>query len=790
MKTTLTWLKEYVDINVDVKTLCQKLVSVGFEVEELRYLGENISNVVVGKIIGIEKHPDADRLRVCQVDIGTGTVQIVTGATNVNTGDAVPVALHDSYLPDGKHITREKLRGVVSDGMLCGGSELNVTDDVYPGASVDGILILSGKEKIGADIKRVLGLDDYLLDVSITCNRPDAGCVYGLAREAAAALGAKLKPLDTSYIPDKTVKTGDFVSVEVLAGDLCPGYNAAFVSKSKIIPSPLWMTRRLHFLGIRAINAIVDITNYVLLELGQPMHAFDYDKLSDKTIVVRRAKKGEKITLLDEKEYTLDETNLVIADKTKAAGLAGVMGGINSGITGATASVVFEAAKFTRENIRRTARKLKVQSDSSARFEKGVDAYTAKLAMDRALSLVQKLGCGIPAGEQLSIETPAKQTEIRFEFAQIKRLLGIEVPERDVVSILAALNIKTIVTGGQLVCVPPPYREDITRGCDIIEEIIRFYGYGKIPSALLGNSRVTNGGKRPDRLAADKIKNALVGLGYNEAVTYSFCGRTLINKARLDPKSDKTKYITLKNPLGEELSLMRTTLIPSLLEVVAANRSKHNDNFKLFEYAKVYLSDEETLTKLPAERNTLALALYGYDFYTLKSDITEALWAIGGIEFTRSDESVLHPGISADIYAKGEKIGFLGQVHPKIAQNFSVENVCVAEIDFDAAMRLMKTEIKFSPIPKFPAIVRDFALVVDDKVMVRDIISIIKASCPLCESVEVFDVYRGAQIAGGKKSVALNVVFRGETTLKDGDIEPQINKCLKVLDEKLGAKLR
>lgn len=792
MKTTLSWLKEYVDIDIDIKTLCQKLVSAGFEVEETSYLGENLSNVIVGKVVSIEKHPDADRLRVCQIDVGRETVQIVTGASNVREGDVVPAALHSSCLPCGKRITRGKLRGVESNGMLCGGEELGINDDVYPGASVDGILILSPDEPLGADVKEVLGLDDYLLDVSITSNRPDAGSVYGLAREIAVVLGKKLKPADINFSAKKG-SAEDYLYVEVSAKDLCPSYNAAVVTDAEISRSPVWMTRRLHFAGLRSINAFVDITNYVLLEMGQPMHAFDYSELTDKTIVVRRAKADEKITLLDEKEYALDTNSLVIADKTKAVGLAGIMGGKDSGIKGSTQTIVFEAAKFIRENIRRTSRKLKVQSDSSARFERGVDAYTTKLALSRALNLVQKLGCGKIVSERISIETTTEPARVSFDFNRIEKLLGITVPREAVKKILDSLEIKTEFKGDEVICAAPPYREDISRDCDIIEEIIRIYGYDKINSTLLGNSQITKGGKKPDRTAADKAKNALCGLGYFEAITYSFCGRALINKARFDPSDDKTKYISIFNPLGEELSLMRTSLVPSLLEVASSNQSKSNYEFKLFELAKVYLSEEDALTKLPEEKNKLALITSGRDFYALKSDIKELLSVLGirSPEFSRSNEKILHPGISADISVNGEKIGYFGQIHPKIAENFSVADVCAAEIDFDAALKHCETEIKFAAIPKFPAIERDLALVVDDGVMAKQLTDIIIDTCPLCESVSVFDVYKGSQIAADKKSVALNLIFRNaEATLKDADIEPQINKCLKVLEEKLGAKLR
>lgn len=791
MKALLSWLKEYVDIDVDVVTLCAKLVSAGFEVEEVTYLGENLRNVVVGKIVKIEKHPDADRLKVCQVDVGKEVLQIVTGAPNVNEGDVVPVALHKSDLPCGKHIEKGKLRGVESVGMLCGGEELGATEDIYPGASVDGILILTSNEVIGTDMKEVLGFDDYVLDVSITSNRPDCGSVYGLAREVAAALGKKVKSVTTDYVCDSKYKTADMVSANVMDKDLCPSYNMAVVTDAQIEQSPLWMRRRLYFSGHSSFNNFVDITNYVLTEFGQPMHAFDYDEINDKTIIVRRAKVNEKITLLDKKEYVLDDNTLVIADKTRAVGLAGIMGGENSGIKNETKAVAFEAAKFNRENIRHNSKKLKVHSDSSARFEKGVDAYTTKIALDRALHLVQELKCGKIAQGKIQIESASEPMVLMFPFVRIKQLLGVEVPEENVIKILEDLNIKTVIKDGGLTCYIPQYREDITRDCDIIEEIIRLYGYDNIVSTMLPTATVTKGGKTDTMIIIDKVKRILCGFGYQEAKTYSFYGKALINKTLLDPETDKTNYIPLINPLGEELSLMRVTLLPSLLEVSQTNQSKGNYEFKLFEYARVYLSDEAQLTKLPQEKDTLAIVISGHDFYTLKSDITQTLYAMGiEIKLQRSNENILHPGISADIYANGEKIGFFGQIHPLIAENFSITNVFAAEIDFDKVLPMYNPAIKLKPIPKFPAIDRDFAFVVDDSVMAEQIIDIIKSTCPLCETVKVFDVYKGNQIEAGKKSVALSVRFRGNETLKDVDIDPQINKCLKTLNEKLGAKLR
>ena len=794
MKLPISWLKEYVDIgDITPIELCEKLVNAGFEVEEIIYRGEGMSNVVVGRILDISKHPDADKLLVCRIDIGKEVLQIVTGAPNVFIGAVVPVATHNSYLPCGKHITRGSLRGVESNGMLCGGEELCVTEDIYHGASVDGILILNDNEIIGEDMVKVLGLDDYVLDISITANRPDCGSVYGMCREIAGILGNQCKELDLTYniTVDKDIK--QYVNVKVYDVDLCTNYAMSVVDNVTIAQSPLWLTRRLSAVGLRGINNLVDITNYVLIELGQPMHAFDYADITDKTIIVRRANKGENITLLDDKEYSLGEQMLVIADKTKPVGLAGIMGGVKSGIKQDTKTVAFESAIFAKGSIRHTSKDLNVRSDSSARFERGLDDYTSLLALDRALHLVQQLKCGQVVKGQIKIGEYTGLREIKFDKSRIVKLLGIEVPDKDIVRILNGLGILATIEKTTLNCIIPPYRADLTRPCDLIEEIIRIYGYSHITPTLLEDCRITIGGRSSVDTDINKIKGLLVSCGYNEIVTYSFGGRLTYEKLSVDKNADLSNNIKLLNPLGEEFSLMRRTLVADMLEVIAGNQSRHNEQLSLFELAKVYLTDKLPLESLPIEQRRLCVASTCQDaFYTVKDDLLSLLARMGiDASVTSCQCEYLHPNISASLMCGDRVIGSVGLVHPTVADNYNIKSaVCVAELDVDTILSVKDDNIKYKSVPRFPAIERDFALVADIDMQSGKIIELIRKYCKHSESARVFDVYCGDQVGNNKKSIAINVVFRGEGTLTDSDIEGEIKKCLSELNRQLNVVLR
>ena len=797
MKVPFSWLKEFVPISVDVQTLCDKLVSIGFEVEDCVYLGSEIENVVVGKIEKIEPHPNADKLIVCKINVGNEVLQIVTGAHNVREGDIVPVAKHHSKLPGGVEITKGKLRGVESNGMLCSGKELGITEDVYQGAEVNGILILSEKEPVGEDIRKVLGLDDYVLDVAITSNRPDCNSVWGVAREGAVALGEECAAPDVLFTEDAVHSVQDMVKVDVVAPDLCPNYYARGVYDVQIAPSPLWMRRKLWKMGLRGISNMVDITNYVLMEMGQPMHAFDHDHILNDHIIVRRAVDGEKIVPLDQNEYVLNHDTLVIADEERAVGLAGIMGGSNSGISESTRAVIFEAAKFKRENIRHSSRKLGIHSDSSARFEKGVDSYTAELALHRACHLVQQLHCGkIATGQICVCDKEHYSKTVSFGFDRIQKLLGIEIPKEQVLSILKTLKIDTKIKNNVVTCVIPPYREDIERDCDIIEELIRVYGYDKIQSTLLESSRITNGGKHPFALQVDYIKEILNGLGYSETITYSFGSESVCDKLILPKQDARRAQIKLMNPLGDELSSMRTTLLPGMLQILETNMNRNHNAARLFEIGKVYLPKSLPLKELPQENTRLMIAAYGAEetFFTLKTALETVFdcLRVSAEYLTCDEEPYLHPGISASVVINGKKVGGIGQIHPTVQQNFGLtQKVYTAEIDLDAILAMPKRSEQYQPFPKYPSISRDLALVCDERVKVGEMMQCIRQTAKLLEDVSLFDIYRGVQVGLNKKSVAFSLTFRAsDRTLKDAEVEAQVEKVIRALKENFNAVLR
>ena len=794
MKVLFSWLKDYVDIDISVEKVCDKLVSAGFEVEEITDLSETFTNVVVGKILSVKEHPNADRLRVCEVDAGNGTIQIVTNAVQLKKDDLVPVALDGALLATGQAIKIGELRGVQSDGMFCGGEELNADDNVYPGASGDSVLILSSDEIPGTSMIDVLGYNDYVLDISVTPNRPDCNSIWGIAREIGAVMDKPVRFPDIGYEEDETVKTSDFVTVDVQATDLCPAYNMQAIFDLKVKTSPLWVTRRLHALGLRGINNIVDITNYVLLELGQPMHAFDQDDIKDKTIIVRRAKEGEKIIPLDENEYILSENNLVIADKERAVGLAGIMGGANSGIKPSTKAVCFESAKFIKENIRRSSRRLGLRSDSSARFEKGVDAFTAELALSRALHLTEKLGCGKIAKGRISTgEKPAKQ-EVVFDFSRVEKLLGISIPESEAVRILNSLDIKAEIMDGVIRCIVPEYREDLRKDCDIIEELIRLHGYDNIHSTLLKDVSVTAGGRTEYQNASLKAKNILIGNGYMEMRTYSFGNATSYEKLLLEEDSCIRKTIRLLNPLSEELAVMRTTLSVNLLSAIATNLSRRNNDLRLFELAKCFIPESLPLKKQPEEKNMLCIGLYSENayFFELMNTVETLLDRFNiDYELVRSNIPYLHPGVSAEIITNGVIIGYAGKVHPVVAENFDIkQNTYIAEFDFDKLFKNSKPYVSYMPFGKYPTSVRDLAVVVSDEIPAGEIKKAIMKASDLVISVKLFDIYKGA-LLGNSKSLAFSITFgHNERTLTDAEIEKAVQRILKALEYKFNAKLR
>ena len=791
MKVPLSWLKDYVEVDIPVEELAQKLFSCGLEVEELVYVGQEIDRCVVGRIERIVPHPDSDHLQICTLNCGGfgDAVQIVTGAHNIAEGDLVPVALDGSSLHGGVKIKKGKLRGVESCGMLCSGEELGITDDWYEGAEVNGILILHGDLALGSDIKAVVGLDDWVLDIAVTANRPDCQSVYGIAREVAALLGKPVRQLALDYTPS-AYSTAAQVTVTVEAPDLCPRYIAHYVAELNDAPTPLWMRRRLALCGLRSIRNVVDITNFVLLELGQPMHAFDISHLAGRQIVVRRAKEGEKIVTLDEKEFILHPQNLAICDAEKPVALAGIMGGLNSEIEADTPAVLFECAKFERANIRRTSRALGQKSDSSARYEKGVDSYTTGIAINRALHLVEELGCGKVACDRFDVNAEeAKPIVVETSVSAINALLGIEVPREEIVRILTALNFSVTCSKDALTVTAPAYREDIEGYPDIAEEVIRMYGYDRIQGTFLQNASGTMGGLTDAQKLEARAGKALRGQGFAEAITYSFISPKEYAFLRLEEEG--ARAIRIVNPIGEDMSLMRTTLIPSLLDAAVRNVRRGNDAGRLYELANVYRAKAQPLTEMPEERKTLGIAVWGgkEDFFTAKGAF-EALAAELGVTLrcVAAEKPFLHPGKSAAVLLDGEQVGFLGELAPDLAEQLSVEvPLYLGELDYAAVAAKANVAVQYRPLPAFPEVRRDIALLADEQTVCADVVDAVFAGCKYVTDVQLFDVYRGAQVGEGKKSMAFAITFTPrEKAISPEDADGYIRRIVKSLGEKFG----
>ena len=797
MVVPFSWLKDYVDIDISAEELQEKLFSCGFEVESLTYLGKDVTNVVTGRITKTEKHPDADRLTVCTVDCGAhGVKQICTAATNVFEGAIVPCALDGAtVLHEGgiQKIKTGKLRGVVSEGMFCSGEELGITDDYYEGAEVYGILILDEDTPVGVDIRPVVGIDDYLFDIAVTANRPDCQSVFGMAREVAAILKKPLKMPATDYT---AAETDVCIPVTVEEPALCPRYVGHYVADVKIGTSPRWMRRRLALCGLRSVSDVVDITNFVLLELGQPMHAFDRDYLAGGRIVVRRARAGEKIVTLDEKEFTLTPENLLICDGEKGVALAGIMGGLNSEIKPDTKAVFFEAAKFARDSVRKTSRALGQRSDSSARFEKGVDAYTCAFAMDRALHLVQELGCGTPTRYRADANAESLEPKtIETTYRKIDDLLGIGVPHDEMRAILERLGFGVTEKEGGMSVTVPLWRDDVDGYPDLAEEIIRSYGYEHIVPTFLAAATVTRGGLTEAQKQEAKCKSVLAGEGYMEACNYSFYSPKDLDLLRLPADALERGAIRILNPIGEDLSVMRTILAPSMIANVVRNVRRGNDGGRLFELANVYLPKELPLKELPDERKHLVLALWGEgDFFDIKGAIEALAEAFGlKLSFERGEKPFLHPGITAVVKLGEKEVGWLGELHPAIAAELALEKrVCLAELDYAAMERKFARDIVYKPVPKFPAAVRDLAVVVGEDVTCAQMTECILRSCKAAKKAELFDVFRGPRLGVGKKSMAFHITFvpEGDKPLTPENVDAFFKKIVAALGKNCNAELR
>ncbi len=805
MKIPFSWLKEFVDIDITPKELEEKLFGCGFEVEELIDLSAGISRVVVGEITRMEKQEGTDHLHLCRVNCGPEygeDIAITTGAPNIFEGALVPVALDGATLPGGVTIKARKMKGIESNGMMCSGEELSINDDWYPGAEVYGLLILNGdpEAKLGRDICEVVGLNDYIFDISITANRPDCQSILGMAREVAAMLNKPLKMPATDYTapaaPDESI------SVKVEAPDLCPRYLAHYVRNIRIGESPRWMKKHLALMGLRSINNVVDITNHTLLEIGQPMHAFDLDKVSGRSITVRRAHEGEKITTLDEKEFTLTPSNLVICDAEKPVALAGVMGGANSGITDTTKELLFECATFARDCVRKTSRALGQISDSSSRYEKGVDQYSTELGLKRALHLIQELDCGDITSTCFDCAASEDRTPMVVETTpeKINAVLGITVPEEAMKDILSRLDFTVEDTGDTWKVTVPRYREDVEGYPDLAEEVIREYGYDHIVPTFLAKATVTAGGMTEYQKQQLKLKRMLAGQGFYEAMTLAFYSAADLDAMHFAEDAPERKAIRILNPISENLSIMRTTLAPSMLKIVVDNLKKGNAAGRLFELANVYLPKSLPLTDFPEERLTLSMGAFGAeeDFFTVKGAV-EAIADEFGLKFTyeRDQVSYLHPGMTAAVYCGGEKLGVFGKLANDVTAELKVakdertsQNIYLAELDFAKLTTLVK-EFRYQPLPAFPEEKRDLALICADNLTCGQIEDVIYAASPLVKSVQLFDVYRGKGIAAGMKSMAFTVTLSDpEKEITDSNAERSVKKILSNLQYKLGVSLR
>lgn len=794
MKVPMKWLKEYVDINYAPEEYASKMIMTGTAVEGVEKTGTQFDNVVVGYVVSCVDHPNSDHLHICQVDVGgPEPIQIVCGAPNVHEGMRVAAALDGAHLPGGK-IKKSKMRGEVSNGMLCSGPELDVPAGLYPHIGDEGIIEIFEDVAPGTDVHEVFGLGDDIVDFEILANRPDCLSVWGLARESSAVLKEHF------VLPEITVEENgkgtfsDYASVSVEDTESCPRYCARVITNVKIGPSPKWMREYLYGAGVRPINNIVDITNFVMLETGHPMHAFDLSRVKDQTIIVRKAKPGEELVTLDGKKHILDESMLVIADRENATGLAGIMGGEESEIETDTASVLFECAAFERANNRITARKLGVRTEASGRFEKGVCPDTAMEALERACMLVNMLECGdVVPGVYDNYPVPFDGHTIEASVARINGLNGVQIDAEEMEDILNRLCIETELCGDALTCEIPAFRQDIERDADIAEEVLRMHGYDHIPSTLM--TGITMAGKKSVQMAfGDRVKNALVGMGMFEILNYSFISPKWIDKLQLANDDPRRNTVVIRNPLGEDTSVMRTTMVPSMLNTIASNLSRGNDAGSLFELSRIFVPTEEG--SLPIEKNSLMIGMFGNgtDFYAVR-DAAVCLLQTFGIKTTirAEGDAYLHPGRKARLYCGDVCVAQLGEIHPDVASAFDIETrVYIAEIDVDTIRPMEQPLYGVQPLPKFPAVTRDIALVVSEVTEVgRMLETIVRAGGKTLESARFFDVFRSEKLGKDIKSVAYALTFRApDRTLTDEEIEKNMVKILEAVKNEHNAERR
>ena len=795
MNLPMSWLNDYMDIDVEPKAYAERLTMTGSKVESWESAGDEIENVVAGKVLTCVPHPDSDHLSVCTVDAGTGEeLQIVCGAPNVKAGIIVPTALNGAKLPGGFKIKKTKMRGVESNGMLCSHDELGISEDALGYTPEYGILILPDDTPVGKDIKDIFGLNETVVEFEITSNRPDCFSIIGLARETAASFDKKFIIPEIKFT-ENDENIADTISVEVLDKDKCKRYCARMVKNVKIAPSPAWMQERLRACGVRPINNIVDITNYVLLEYGQPMHAFDLRDLQDNKIIVRRAEEGEVIKTLDEQDRKLIAEDLVIADGGRAVAVAGVMGGFNSEVKDDTTTVIFESATFDAASVRLTAQRIGLRTEASSRYEKGLDYNNTVPAVRRACQLVEELGCGENVGGMIDVVGNVEdRVTLPFRPEKINAFLGTDIPTETMIKYFDALGIVTDTE--KMTVTPPSWRPDLVGEADIAEEVARFYGYDIVPVTLL-SGEATCGKKTERQQFADAIGEELCAQGMYEIYTYTFTSPSVFDKLNVPADSDLRKTVKISNPLGEDTSVMRTTTIASMLDTLSRNYNHRNPSARLFEIGKVFIPNDDAGT-LPDEPQKVAIGIYGgkTDFYDIKG-VCETMFDGLNIKKVRyeavTDNPTFHPGRCAKITAGGCVIGVIGEIHPAISRRFGIDApVYVGELDFEAMLKSADADIKFKELPKYPAVTRDIAMLVDRAVPVADIEEVIKkAGGATLETLRLFDVYEGEQIAEGKKSVAYSATFRAaDRSLTGEEVQTVFDKILKKLEGKLGVQLR
>lgn len=790
------WLDEYIKVEADTAAFCEKMIMSGSNIETVEHYGEGIQKVVVGNILRIEKHPDADKLVVCLVNVGQEEpIQIVTAAPNVFEGAYIPVILHGGKLPDGTVIKKGKLRGVESNGMFCSLKELGYDDKVIDQAFRNGIWILPDGQTPGTDIAEAMGLAGDVVDFEITPNRPDCLSMVGMAREATATFGGRISYPDISCLKENGDISG-LLTVEIKNPELCRRYVGRVVKDIKIEPSPWWLQKRLMYAGMRPINNIVDITNYVMLEYGQPIHAFDIRNIKGAKIIIDTAFEGETFTTLDGTERTLSEGMLLIKDAERGVAIAGVMGGLNSEIENDTKTIVVESANFSGDSIRMTSKKLALRTEASSRFEKGIDPNLAEAAADRVCRLCELLGAGtVVKGRLDAYPTPVLAKTVEVRTARINQVLGIELTPHTAAELFRRLEMKAEVKGDIVAVTAPTVRQDIEKEIDLIEEAARIYGYDQLPVTLhKGSSRAV---KTEVQILRDMTKEALTGMGFSEIQTYSFVSPKGLDKILTGADSRLRNYVRLINPLGEENSIMRTTLMPNMLEALERNYSRSISAVKAFELGNTFLNEPDK-EGLPRENESLCIACYGTaeTFYTLKGAAEEILKKLGLEDRSYIAETKMptfHPGRTARLLTQGEEIGMIGEIHPDVMDGYHIETkVYCCELDFSRIAHLANRMRYYSALPKYPAMARDIALLVKEDVLVADIEEIIKAAgSALLESVALFDVYRGKQIPEGQKSVAFSLTYRAlDRTLTDEEVVKIHSNVLKALNDNLGAALR